>query len=165
MKYLPYENFCITTKLKPAEVQQRLEKEVSTRPGSFFSFGSREISTYFEGYAINGRFEFERDIKYRNSFLPKITGNTEPWLSGSRVHVKMRMPLAVIVFMCVWLIGAAFGGIIILLAALNTGHTGIVMFAGFGFFLFGYLLMMGGFKRESRDAKKKLLEMLDGEVE
>jgi hypothetical protein len=167
MLLLPYENFYIITKLKPEEVQSRLEQEVSPGNNSFFKnpFGSSSISTYFEGFAVNGHFEFKRSINYRNSFLPEIKGSTEACLNGSRVHIKMSMFIFVTIFICIWLSIAAFAGLAMVIQEINKGNFSAVVFAPFLMFLFGYLLTIGSFKYESRKAKAKLLEMLDGEVE
>lgn len=162
MKLLPYENFYIITKMKQAEVQLEFERAVSAGTGSIFK--SSSCATYFEGYAVNGVFEFKRSIEYRNSFLPEIKGTTEPYLNGSRIHVKMRMMMFVTVFMCVWLGGAAVGGISIFISEISDGHFRIQDLAVFLMFFFGYGLMMGAFKYESRKAKNKLLEMFDGDM-
>src|SRR6202012_905244 len=123
MKLLPYENFHIITLLKPAKVQGCLEREVEPDAGfSFKGVFSSPSAVYFSGYVVNGTFEFKRIINYRNSFLPRIKGSTESWISGGRVHVKMKMHIAVTIFMCIWLSFALFGGIEILLQELKEGQ-------------------------------------------
>ena len=167
MKFLPYEDFYITTRLKPDEVQQRLEDEISPVNGGLFKFGSfsSPSGTYFEGFAVNGMFEIKHGINYRNSFLPQIKGTTEAYLDGSRVHIKMKMLTFVTLFMCFWLSFAALAGVVVLITAINKKQFSAVALMPFVMFLFGYALTMGGFKYESRSAKNKLLEILDGEIE
>jgi hypothetical protein len=165
MKLLPFEDFYINTNLKPEEVQSSLEKEVEPVQGfSFKNLFTKTSGYYFSGYVVNGTFEFKRVISYRNSFLPQIKGSTEAWLNGSRVHVKMGMHTAVIIFMCIWLSFAALFGIVFLIQETNKGPFKIVDLVPFAMFLFGYLLSLGGFKYESIEAKNKLVELLNGDI-
>jgi hypothetical protein len=166
MKFLPYEDFYIITGLKPNEVQQRLENEVSPGDGRLFKFGSfsSPSGTYFEGFAVNGMFEVKHSISYRNSFLPQIKGTTEAYLNGSRVHVKMKMLAFVTVFMCFWMSFVTLAAVVVLSTAISKKQFNAVALMPFVMFLFGYALTMGGFKYESRSAKYKLLEILDGEI-
>ncbi|MCR8558897.1 hypothetical protein KXD93_14670 [Mucilaginibacter sp. BJC16-A38] len=166
MTFLPYENFYIITNLKPEAVQQRLEAEISPGDGSFFKFGmsSSSTATYFEGFAVNGTFKFKRVISYRNSFLPQIEGTTEVYPSGSRVHVKMKMYLFVVIFMCLWICPLGLATIWAVVRAIVDKHIEPNNFVPFAMMLFGYGITMGGFKSESIKAKSKLLEMLDGEI-
>jgi len=165
MNFLPFENFYIITSLNPEQVQECLQQEVEPSNGfSFKSLFSSSSGKYFSGYAINGVFEFKRVISYRNSFLPQIKGSTEAWINGSRVHVTMRMHIAVIIFMCMWLGGVGLAGVGILLQSLSKGGFESAEFIPFGMFLFGYALSTGGFKYESSKARNKLVELLNGEI-
>jgi hypothetical protein len=165
MIFLPFENFYIITSLNPEQVQDYLQQEVE--PGNGFSFKSIFSSSsdkYFSGYVINGTFEFKRVISYRNSFLPQIKGSTEAWINGSRIHVTMRMHIAVIIFMCMWLGGVGLAGVGILLRSFSKGVFEPTTLIPFGMFLFGYVLATGGFKYESSKARNKLVELLNGEI-
>src|SRR5258708_29873212 len=105
MNIFPYENFYITTKLKPIEVQNRLQEAVRPDSGYVISFrGSYPAgaNSPFKGYAINGVFGFKPNIIYRNAFLPQIKGSTEPHGEGSRIHIKMTL------YVFVWI---AFAGL------------------------------------------------------
>ncbi|MGZ3765938.1 MAG: hypothetical protein ACXVB0_13195 [Mucilaginibacter sp.] len=165
MKFFPYEIFYITTSLKPAEVQDRLSKEVEPPQRlsfkNLFSFGS---GAYFSGYVVNGTFECKRMINYRNSFLPIIKGTTETYLNGSRLHVKMSMHIAVVIFMCFWLGGVGVFGIGFLLQNYSKGGFEPASLIPVGMFVFGYVLATSAFKFESTKAKDKLLEILDGKI-
>ena len=164
MKFLPFENFYIITNLKPEQVQARLEKEVEPNKGFSFSNLFSRSDRAFTGYIVNGTFEFKRIISYSNSFLPQIKGSTEPWMNGSRVHIKMRMHNAVIGFMCLWLGMALLFGVGFLVQELNKGPFEVVDLAPFLMFGFGYVLATGGFKFESTKAKNMLLEILNGTI-
>ena len=165
MNFLPFENFYIITSLKPEQVQDCLQQVVEPNNGfSFKSLFSSSSGNYFSGNVINGVFEFKRVISYRNSFLPQIKGATEAWINGSRIHVTMRMHIAVIIFMCMWLGGVGLAGVGILLQSLSKGGFEPTAFIPFGMFLFGYVLSTGGFKYESSKARNKLVELLNGEI-
>jgi len=165
MILLPYEIFFIKTNLKADVVEERLRQEATPGSSGFLSLFKNTSDTYFEGFAVNGVFELKRNINYRNSFLPQITGTIEQCPDGSRVHVKMTMWIFVTVFMCIWLGSALIGGFLMVLQAAGQGKLTAVDFAGFGMFLFGYALMMGAFKFESIKTRTYLLELLEGEIE
>ncbi|WP_448703009.1 hypothetical protein ACFGVR_11715 [Mucilaginibacter sp. AW1-3] len=182
MKYLPYENFYIVTTLKPDEVQERLGLNVTTlKPDEVqerwgqnvqavwgFSFNnafSQSYNTPFSGYVVNGTFEFTRNINYYNPFLPLIKGTTEACTNGSRVHVKMRLHLFVMIFICLWLGATGLFGIpifIICLIHLNLATPALIPF---GMFIFGSVVVTASFKYESGIAKGMLLEILGGRIE
>lgn len=164
MRLLPYENFYLLSQIKPADLQARLEKEVEPVVGfSFKRLFSRSSSFYFSGYTVNGIFQIKRVIFYRNSFLPRIYGEIEPYLNGSQIHIKMRMHVLVIVFMSIWLGGVLFGAIAFLIGNIIYGFN-ITSLIPVVMFLFGYGIMMGGFKYESRKAKAKLLIIFNAET-
>jgi CBS domain containing-hemolysin-like protein len=112
----------------------------------------------------DGRFQIIRIIFNRNSFLPIIKGSTESYLTGSRVHVIMRMHTVVILFMCIWFGIVGFGTIAYLTGATANKFSLPPLIASL-MFLFGYGLMMWAFKYESSKAKDKLLELLEGEID
>jgi len=165
MNLLPYENFYIITQLKPAEVQERLETEIEPyAPFSFKKIFVRKSVYFFKGHAANGHFQIRHIIFHRNSFLPLIEGSTEIYLTGSRIHVIMRMHLLVTLFMCIWFGMVGFCAIAYLTGATANKFSLPPLIASL-MFLFGYGLMMWAFKYESIKAKDKLLELLEGEID
>ncbi len=167
MAFYPFENFYIITPLKPADVQECLEKEVE--PSHDFQFFPDDYNTYFAGYVKDGAFNFKRVISNRNSFLPQIIGITEPYLNGSRIHVKMRMHMAVIIFTGLLLAAVVIAGLVFLAKSISSGELEADSLMVFGVFIViivvGYLFSTGFFKYESDIAKNKLLELLDGRLE
>ena len=165
MKWLPYENFYIDTNLKPDAAQAALKTEVGPDPGSpFRKIFSQRTESYFLGDVDYGTFQIRRQTYYRNSFLPRITGTIEPYIGGSRVRVKMKPDMLVIIFMCMWMGFAALGGIVMISVGSKTNLDSVSLIP-FGMFLFGYLLMMGAFKFESIEATRKLAEIFQGGIE
>ena len=167
MRYFPYENFYIISKLKPNEVQEKLQEVVSPDSGFIFSlrgYNTAGPNTPFKGYALNGAFEFKPAIIYRNAFLPQIKGSTEAYLDGSRVHVKMTLYIFVMIFMSIWLVGAGLVCLAFVPKFINNKHTETDIIP-YCMFLFGYLLVTYGFKSESLSSKSFLVELLDGKIE
>ena len=164
MSFIPFENFYIISKLTPAEVQTKLEKVVSPTDNSFRGLFSNKIDTPFSGYVSPNKSLFKPNINYRNSFIPEIKLETEPYLNGSRIHIKMKLLDAVFVFMCIWMGFAVIFGIVSTVSTLNAGESPAFTLAPLGMLAFGYLLTTGGFKMESTGAKSTLLKLLGGEI-
>jgi hypothetical protein len=165
MMWLPYENFYIDTNLKPDAAEAALAQEVA--PDADFSFKtifSDRSGEYFLGTVASGSLKIRRQIYYRNSFLPRITGTIEPDMNGSRVHIKMKLHIMILVFVCAWTIVIGLGGIAFILKPSDDG-LGANDLVPLGMVLFVYLLSMGGFKFESIKAKKKLAEIFQGSIE
>jgi hypothetical protein len=166
MKFLPYENFYISTPLKPLEVHEQLEKEIEIPKG----FNLRNIfynssDRYFTGHVANGSFELKRIINSRNSFLPEITGTIEPTFEGSCVHVKMNLDLVAGAFMSIWLITTFLVGTGFIISETINGIIEWTELIPVMMFLFGYLVPMGKFKFQAIEAEDKLLEILNGKIE
>lgn len=103
MKYLPFENITFHSKLPENEIIELLKQHVE--PEKFFRFRgfySPKPKKPYEGYVHGRTFNIRRIIRYRNSFLPRITGMIEPVANGTKVHVKMQLHALVVVFVLVW---------------------------------------------------------------
>jgi hypothetical protein len=165
MKYLPYENFYVTTLLTPAKVVERLKKEVEPDTGiSFKKMFFRSSEYYFTGYIGYEKFELEPVISYRNSFLPQIKGIIKPHLNGSRIQVVMRLHTGVVVFMGIWMGFVMLLGCAFLLKSFITAEFTLTTLIPLGMMLFAYCLALGGFKYESIDAKNKLNQIFEGSI-
>ena len=165
MKFFPIEDFYIISSYKPIEIQLSLEKEVTLRNNSLLGLFLPSGNTYFEGYSVNGFFEIQPIIKGRNSFVPQIKGRTEPYLNGSRIHVKMNMMSGVFAFTCIWIGLALLLGFGFLFQSIREHDFSLAALVPFGMALFAYMLALGGFKFESIDAKEKLLNIFDGTID
>lgn len=165
MPFIPFENFYIISKLTPVEIQSKLEKVVSRPNNSFRGLFSSNPDTPFSGYVSPKLSLFKPNINYRNSFIPEIQLKAEPYLNGSRIHIKMRLLDFVLVFMCFWMTGAGVACIVTIVNFFSGAGSGAIVFVPFGMLAFAYLLAMGGFKTESIDAKSTLLKVLEGEIE
>ena len=162
MKFLPYDDIEIYSPLSPAQIQSILEQEVTKQKPFGFGFKSSASDPYFYGFTGNHQFKLHRNISYRNSFLPTITGSISNDLSGSKIVAKMRLTTFVLIFISFWLTGVLTACIFMTTKSVSEGNYGAEILVPFGMLLFGYGLSMGAFHYEARKAKEKLLELLKG---
>jgi len=166
MKYLPFENITYKTKLDSEEIVNKLievtEPKKTFRTKGIFGNGNHKP---YEG-SINGTsFTINRIIGYRNSFLPRINGIIERDSNGTKIKVKMRLHIFVIVFICIWFGGVGIGGIAVLASLFTNESFEPMALIPFGMLLFGYALVTGGFKVESIKSKKYLAQLFEAKIE
>lgn len=92
-------------------------------------------------------FAIRRDIRGRNSFLPRIKGRIIPAPTGSRISMTMFIHPFTALFMIFWL-GIVGNG-----ALMATSRTALIPW---GMFIFGVALTAGGFFPEALKAKRML---------
>ncbi len=126
----------------------------------------------FMGDAADGKFKIQRDINYRNSFLPIIKGTIEPApeYNGSRITLRMGMHKAVIIFLSFWIGAVALLAVPLCIGAImgtlqppQSGFWGIVVPCGM--LCFGIALPHACFWGEAKKAEKFLIETFRAEVE
>lgn len=161
MKYLPFEKLTFETDLSEDEVKARLLHNVEEK--KYFRFGKKGNKPY-EGYLNGNRFEINRIITYRNSFLPLIKGQIIENNIGTQIQVKMSLYLFVFIFMIFWcgVVGLAF--IALFIAAIINNNFQAFILIPLGMFIFGYLLTMIAFKAESSKSKKDLKKILKATI-
>jgi hypothetical protein len=159
MPFLPFETLVIETSLSKEEVAANLADNIE--PAKTIRFWIKPDRKTFEGHLINDEFKITRIISYRNSFLPVINGELQTIDNSTHITMKMRLHVAVIIFMTVW-----FSGIMLLLVIglANTNNHNAVLVVPFGMLLFGYALMMGCYLFESSRAKQILTEITKGQI-
>lgn len=160
-KILPFEDCSLETKLKGKEIHERLSDLTDTESG-FFKFKStfkKRSENKFEGKITENSFEIRRIIRYKNSFLPNISGTIEEFFIGTNIHIKFRLPIFIIIFMCIWLGGVLLGLTIMFLV--KAPYT--MIFIPCVMLLFGVGLFTIPFKIEVRKAKELLKEILEAE--
>jgi hypothetical protein len=159
MQFLPIENITYKTSLKESEVIEKLRDLVGQR--KFFAL--QNDTKPYKGKINGNTFKMEREINYRNSFLPTIQGSVIKDFNGTVIKVKMRLSIPVIVFMSIWFGGVGIGCLLVL-AQLFTATFNPMFLIPFGMLLFGYFLTMRAFKHESKRSKKDLAELLRAEI-
>jgi hypothetical protein len=161
---MPLYRFELVSALSEPAVMERLR--LLTRPKRGFwesirdAFRRPEASwPPFVGTVSKDGFRVYRDIRYRNSFLPIVSGRVEQTSDGTRVSVAMYLhPLAAL-FMLFWLSAVAIGAVS---AYAKHGLAGASIPAGM--FVFGVALVCGGFFPEAFKAKKLLRDGINRDL-
>jgi hypothetical protein len=166
-KILPFENYVLTTKLSVDEVLNRLSNNIENKQGFSFSNLSRTYTKAYTGKIIGTTFTMTRNINYRNSFLPEITGQITTYLGQTQVNIKMRPVISVLVFISLWLgiiglvcIGILLAGIFQFKQVIQNGFSPM-LFIPFGMFAFSRWLTHFAFKGESKYSKEFLARLLE----
>ncbi|HMG81481.1 MAG TPA: hypothetical protein VK559_00465 [Ferruginibacter sp.] len=170
MKYLPFENYTLLTKLSSEEIKKRLaENLVAKRKGlSFLSLDNRAIRPY-EGEIIEDTFSINRIINYRNSFLPMITGSISKPYGKTEIAIKMRPALFTLIFIAFWLgiVGMVCIAILIIgiikISSIHLSEISPLLLIPFGMFIFGCALSIIPFKIESKKSKEFLQLLFQAE--
>ena len=89
--------FIIKTKKSKNEIAQILQKNTSEKIRIFC-----EYDEFFNGEILEESFKIQRNITYKNSFLPVIIGKIKETENGSEIYIKMRLNHLVKGFMTFW---------------------------------------------------------------
>ena len=150
---MPFYRFQIDVNLPSQVVVERLKAIVGDKP-SFWGAMTRPFrgtgTLPFIGTVQEDSFRIQRDISYRNSFLPLVWGRIEPTGTSTRVSVTMFIRPLVAVFMTSWL-GMAGN------FALSSPATPIA----WGMVIFGIALTVGAFFPEALKAKRLICNAVD----
>lgn len=160
---LPWHRFVLLSPLSPEQAHAALVARV--RKGSMlFSWEVREHDDVpFRGSVEARSFRFVRRIRYRNSFLPVISGTLEPRGEGTLVTIRMRLLLPMAIFSSLWLGAVGYFMVATLIDAFAPGHgassPGFVAFP-LGMLLFFCLMVTWGFGYEADVAEERLRVVL-----
>lgn len=155
MRFLPYTRTRYTSSLPLPEIMRRVQAITAAQTTGWRGWLAARPTQSYLGYVreATGSFEIQRNINYRNSFLPLIRGAVEvpggvaalgQPSTGSLVQLTMRMQVLVSLFMLVWLSGVGFGCLVML--ASWPGPIGLIPF---GMLALGILLVWLGFWTEA----------------
>jgi hypothetical protein len=155
---MPFYRFQIDTPLQTPVVLQRIQSLTRVAPGFWQSMKQafsrdRVPGTPFIGTVEGDAFYLYRDIRYRNSFLPRISGQVHAVPAGSRVSVRMHLHPIVAGFMVFWLGGVGIGAWAIFNASRGPAMPALIPA---GMFLFGVALTLGAFYPEAIKARRLL---------
>lgn len=163
---VPWRRIVLVSPLRPEEALKALEGAIESRKGwkdRLLSGGSGK----FAGVVTGDRFDIRRDIAYRNSFLPRVTGAITAGSPASRIDVSMVPDPKVLVFLGLWLGLLAINALNVL-RAVAAGHgpkdyTFLFIMGGMALFVIG--LSQVGFRPEAKKAETFLKETLKAERE
>ena len=161
MKIFPSEKIELTTNLTNQEVRSVLRAHI--RPKKIFriGFNKKKGNKLFEGNFEQDRFEIQRIIIGRNSFIPQINGQIRPYNRGTKLIASLKINKLVSIFMIFWLSGVSLALISILVGAfMNETPFFVVLFPLF-MLAFGLGLIQYGFKRGSKSSINDLKQILE----
>ena len=131
-KFLPFENYILTTKLSVKEVCSRMESKTEPKKNFRFFAAKNNYSKPYEGKIAGNSFTIIRIINYRNSFLPVIRGTIESFVGITQINIKMQPMNSVLIFMGIWLgITGIVCLVMIIIAFRNIGEIGQIFKGGF----------------------------------
>jgi hypothetical protein len=163
-----YSRYTLETRLPMTQVLERLARVIRPRRSRWEALEAglsweQESEPPFVGRIDGDRFIIRRIIRYRNSFLPLISGHVAPVASGSRIDIVLRLRAPVAVVMVVWLTMAFAAAAAGLWHTIRTSDArGLIAVV---FPLFGCGLVAVGFIPEKRRAIKILTDALTEETE
>lgn len=103
MKIFPSDKIEITTSLSLEEVRTILTNNIRQKTGVIFGSNNSKNTKLFEGSFEQDRFEIQRVITGRNSFLPQIKmAISDPSMNGTKLIADLTIHKFVIGFMVVW---------------------------------------------------------------
>ena len=161
---LPSRKLVLLSQLRPDEAANALRAAVSPRRSwrqKMFASGRGN----FMGEVGTDSFALERDIAYRNSFLPQVTGTIGLGAPASRIDVSMKMHGATSAFLGVWLAFVFISFLMALPGWLQTSGHGDPQFLYItgGMTLFGIILPNAGFYFEAKKAEQFLMTVFQAE--
>jgi len=144
--------FILESKKSKDEIIQVLKDNTSPCRSVFY----RNYADFFNGKIFEASFKIQRNINYRNSFLPVLIGEINETDSGTIITIKTRLNLFVIVFLCIWFGGVSLGCLITPFADFEIQFR----FIPYIMLITGILITILPYKYEIKRAKEKLEELL-----
>ena len=169
MKFLPFENYVLTTKLSLDEVYNRLAANVEPKKAYRFTLFTGTPAKAYEGEISKYAFRISRIINHRNSFLPIISGEILTLPGQTQINIKMKLSLFVLIFVGFWLGIVGLLSLFIIVGKFSqstqTSADGFSLqsLIPLGMFDFVSLLTLISFKIESRKSRKFLKTLFDGQ--
>src|ERR1700689_2347229 len=133
---MPFYSFRLSVPAQPEVVAERIRHVVGPAPTFWGTLAARwkgpqSPSSPFLGVVENLSFRIQRNIQYRNSFLPIIRGKIESTPTGSRVNVFLYMQPFSLVFILIWF------GMLVLIESRVADSNIARSFAPIGMAIFG----------------------------
>ena len=155
---MPFYQFQMQSPLTTETILVRIRALVHEPPGSYQSvreaFGSRaDGRPPFIGRVEGTHFHMRRDIRYRNSFLPRVRGSVVQNPVGANVKVTMYLRPLVAAVMLLWLGAVGLGTLAVVT---NERESMVPALLPAGMFSFGIVLVVVGFYPEVYKARRLL---------
>ncbi|MGI4874440.1 MAG: hypothetical protein ACRYFX_25065 [Janthinobacterium lividum] len=151
------------TRLPPAEVLRRMQASIA-RPvkPKWIEFSTQLPAEPFKGTVSANGFELQRIIDYRNSMVPRITGQVVPAPSGgSLVYLSHQLHPFTLVFACIWLFVVGSISLAVVQNWFSSREIGLADLIPLGMLVFGVCLFTIPFWLEVRQSRPQLLKLLE----
>ena len=155
MPLFPYKHYELVSDQTPSEIEAAMRAAVAPRR----VFGSGATRP-FEGEVGDRTFDVQRAIGYKNSFLPRVRGDIFAAPGGSRIAVRMRLRLFILVFTIIWMGGVGAACLLMLISELRQGGSPYRALGPAVMFIFGWFLAAAGFSYEARIAEPLLAKIM-----
>lgn len=149
---LPYLEEQINSKKTPEVIYMILQSITGSVKGAL------SVNAEFIGQVHPFDFRIVPNFKYKNSFLPIITGKITESDEGSTIDIVLRMHIFIRIFLTLWF-GIVYFCFLCGIFALFAGEVTLVL-ALLGFIIFSQVLMRCGFYGPAKKAIKRLKELL-----
>ena len=164
MKIIPSDKIEIVTTLSNQEVRKIMAENIRPKKGFKIGFNKSSEKELFEGILNQDKFEIQRIITGRNSFLPQIKGQIQPNINGTKLIADLKVNTFVIVFMIFWLtfIGLAF--VMGIIGIMNQGTNPFLLIFPLIMIAFGIGIVHYGFNSEREKSVNELKRILNGQI-
>jgi hypothetical protein len=159
MKFLPYENYCLFTRLPIDEVKQRLKD--NTEPRKWFRFGifPSGSNREFEGEVMGDIFNINRIVVSNLTTRPTMNGTISVENNGANIFLDMRMRADAIY----WFVLVLAGLLILAFTLLFQHNFHIKAYLAFLPLIFVYVIVTLFFKFEASMSKNFLSNLIEAE--
>jgi len=125
------------------------------------AFGFSQPKNFtFIGTLYADSFKLRRVIRYRNSFLPIVSGNFKSIPQGTEIILKFQLHSFVLAFIIVWFSMVLVACIAISIGALaNNEVPAAPALIPFGMLIFGTVLVNGGFIAEYKNTRNDMARL------
>jgi hypothetical protein len=161
MKIIPSEKLEFNTTHSIIEVENKLKENIQPKRGVRFGFSKRENDKVFEGNYSNGKFNFQRVIYHRNSFLPQINGTYRNTSGGTKIIAELKIHGVVVVFLVFWLCGVSLALIATVLGIIKQGTNPMFIIVPLIMLAFGVGLGHFGFNMEKEKSISELEKIFE----
>lgn len=161
---IPFTRLEFKTYLDAENVRHRLAAEVEPRSIFNRSIWRRDHRFFAGKVEENGRFQINRVIHYRNSFLPYIYGEITNDLDATRIKLRLHPHPLVMILMPIFLGVFFFTFLGTGLMSGDLAQNLWVVWAMLGFFFLFYAIIVGFFNFEVNKARRHLEEIFQVHV-
>jgi hypothetical protein len=164
MKIIPSDKIEILTTLSNQEVRKLMAENIRPKKGLKIGFNKSREKELFEGIFEQDRFEIQRIITGRNSFIPQIKGQIQPNINGTKLVADLKVHTFVIVFTLFWLTFVGFAFIMGIIGVINQGTNPILLIFPLIMIGFGIRLVNYGFNSQKDKSISDLKRIINGQM-